>query len=230
MIITLLSVVVGTLVGLPWGDPSPSGDSPFNLSDAAPRLPAVFLVEDADALERPTFESNASRYQEAEKDTGFGFAIGPFGGFLEAKDADDGTWFAGLGARLYFLRFLAAEASVSFHKSEFNHGDTDIWQIPVQLSALLIILPRSPIRPYIGGGVGWYYTKVEHQGSLAFLDDETTNWFGGHVIAGAELRASSGFMLFADFRYIFINPESDIEAQSGNPDYWQITFGLLFGY
>ena len=220
------------MLGLPGGDPSRFDERPFTLWDAAPRLPAVFLTEEADSLERPLFGAVSFRSQEAEKekDTGFGFAIGPFGGFLEAKDADEGTWFAGLGARLYFLRFLAAEASVSFHKSEFNNGDTDIWQIPVQLSALLIILPSLPIRPYIGGGVGWYYTKIENSGTLSAFGDDTTNWFGGHVMAGAELRASRGFILFADFRYIFVNPESDIERQSGNPDYWQITFGLLFGY
>jgi hypothetical protein len=220
---TLLSIIASAMLGLA-GDASSPQEASFNLWDAEPRLPAVFLAEPAEPA--PSFLP----WQGEEKDTGVGFAIGPFGGFLEAKDADDGTWFAGLAARLYFLRFLAVEASVSFHESEFNNGNTDIWQIPVQLSALFIILPRSPIRPYIGGGVGWYYTKVEYEGALAFLDDETTNWFGGHVMGGAELRASSGLLLFADFRYIFIDPESDIEAQSGNPDYWQITFGLLFGY
>ncbi len=212
MIIPFLPVIIGAMLGPAWGESSPDAEPVFTLERTSPRLPAVFLDEDGG------------------KDTGAGFAIGPFGGFLEAKDADDGTWFAGLGARLYFLRFLAAEASVSFHKSDFNNGDTEIWQIPVQLSALFIILPSLPIRPYIGGGVGWYYTRVENSGALGVFGDETTDWFGGHVIAGAELRASSGFILFADFRYIFINPESDIEKQSGNPDYWQITFGLLFGY
>ena len=226
MISALLSALA-CLVVPAGGDSSRDTGSVFTLADETPRLPAVFLEEAAPA---GRLDPGPIFGEDGEKNTGTGFAIGPFGGFLEAKDADDGTWFAGLGARLYFLRFLALEASVSFHESEFNNGDTDIWQIPVQLSGLLIILPSLPIRPYIGGGVGWYYTRVENEGAFAVFGDETTHWFGGHVIAGAELRASSGFIVFADFRYIFIDPESDIERQSGNPDYWQITFGLLFGY
>jgi hypothetical protein len=226
MISTVLAAVLGAMLGLPTGDESPAFERPFNLWDSAP-LPAVFTTEERESPVTFTLQDEADK---KEKDTGFGFAIGPFGGFLEQKDADDGTWTAGLAARLYLLRFLAAEASVSFHRSDFNHGDTEVWQIPVQLSALLIILPSFPIRPYIGGGVGWYYTKVENSGALAVFGDDTTHWFGGHVIAGGEIRASRGFIVFADFRYIWVNPDSNIEDRTGNPDYWQITFGLLFGY
>jgi hypothetical protein len=224
MIATVLAVLTATL-GLPGGDASSAAERPFNLWDPAPRLAADVASDDRELPAAFTLQEDADK-----KDTGFGFAIGPFGGFLEQKDADDGTWFAGLGARLYFLRFLAVEASVSFHRSDFNNGDTEVWQIPVQLSALLIILPSLPIRPYVGGGVGWYYTRIENSGPLSVFGDDTSNWFGGHVIAGGEIRASRGFILFADFRYIWVNPDSNIENRTGNPDYWQITFGLLFGY
>jgi hypothetical protein len=227
MISTVLAMILSTTPGWASGDEPPSAGRTFNLWDPAPPLPAVFLSEESDSLASFTLQDDADR---KDRDAGFGFAIGPFGGFLEQRDADDGTWFAGLGARLYFLRFLAAEASVSFHRSDFNDGDTEVWQIPVQLSALLIILPGLPIRPYIGGGVGWYYTRIENSGPLSVFGDDTSNWFGGHAIAGAEIRASRGFILFGDFRYIWVNPDNDIEDRTGDPNYWQITFGLLFGY
>jgi hypothetical protein len=107
---------------------TPADEAPATFWDADLRPPAVFVDKDDDKSRR-------------------GFAIGSMGGYLEAQDADRGTWFVGVQARLYFLKFLAAEASISFHQS-----------------ALVIPFPNASLRPYLVAGLGWYYTSIEYSG------------------------------------------------------------------
>ena len=155
------------------------------------------------------------------------FSIGPEGGYLTAKDADRGTWFAGAKARLKILGFLAAEASITFHQNHYNDGDVVVTQYPVQLTALLYIIPAGPIRPYILGGVGWYYTRTDFRDSLSFVKDDTDHFFGFHLGVGAELFLSPKVSIDADVRYIFINANED-NVIDGDFNYWQIAFGINF--
>src|SRR5262249_43306026 len=161
----------------------------------------------------------------AEDETG-SFSIGPEGGYLRARDADRGTWFAGAKARLHVLHFLAAEASITFHQNRYESGDIVVTQYPVQLTAFLYILPVGPVRPYILGGVGWYYTRIDHKGNLSFIEDQTEHFFGVHLGAGAEIMLGTHTSLDADVRYIFINATTQQVLDDRNFQYWQITFGL----
>ena len=212
-----------------WGSvAADTRDAAPTLWDADRNLPAVFL-DDVVQASGPIFFFR-DKDDEPRQARGGGFAIGPMGGYLKTRGADRGTWFGGVQARLYFLKVLAAEASISFHQDRFNDGDTLVTQYPVQVSGMLFPLPELPVQPYIVAGAGWYYTRIDNRRSLDFLGDETDHWFGGHVGAGAEIAPSRAFSLFVDFRYIFIDPESDIEGRSGDADYWQITFGVGFGF
>ncbi|HVR83457.1 MAG TPA: hypothetical protein VMU54_04045, partial [Planctomycetota bacterium] len=92
------------------------------------------------------------------------FSIGPEGGYLRTRGAERGTWFAGAKARLHFLDILAAEASITFHENRYQDSQVLVSQYPVQLTAFLYLIPDGPIRPYILGGVGWYYTRVDYRG------------------------------------------------------------------
>jgi opacity protein-like surface antigen len=156
------------------------------------------------------------------------FSLGPEGGYLSARGADRGTWFAGAKARLHVLRFLAAEASITFHQNRFEHGDVVVTQYPVQLTAFLYILPVGPIRPYILGGVGWYYTRIDYKGAFASVSNTTEHFFGVHLGAGAEIMLGSAASIDADFRYIFQNPTTQQVVEDKNFSYWQVTFGLNF--
>jgi opacity protein-like surface antigen len=157
------------------------------------------------------------------------FSIGPAAGYLVAKDADRGTWFGGAKARLRVLRFLAAEASITFHQNRYNDGDIVVTQYPVQLTAMLYIIPVGPIRPYILGGVGWYYTRTDFRDNLDFIDDETDNFFGFHLGAGAELMLGPSVSLDADVRYIFVDADEE-DVVDGDFNYWQIAFGINFHF
>ncbi|HVE41331.1 MAG TPA: OmpW family outer membrane protein [Planctomycetota bacterium] len=156
------------------------------------------------------------------------FSIGPEGGYLHARDADRGTWFGGAKARLHLLRFLAAEASITFHQNHYADGDIVVTQYPVQLTAFLYIIPVGPIRPYILGGVGWYYTRTDYKDSLSAINDTTDHFFGVHLGAGAEIMLGKSASIDADVRYIFINATTQQVLEDRNFNYWQITFGLNF--
>jgi len=155
------------------------------------------------------------------------FSIGPAGGYLRAHGADRGTWFGGVQARLKVLPILAVEASITFHENEYENGDIKVTQYPVQVTALLYILHEGPVRPYLLGGVGWYYTRVDYRGLFSAFSDSTDHDFGGHLGAGVDLMLGARTSLDVDVRYIFLNPSTEqIKDQDFN--YWQITFGLNF--
>ena len=154
------------------------------------------------------------------------FSLGASGGYLRAKGADQGTWFGGVQARLR-MGIFAVEASIQAHQNQYEDGDVIITQYPVQLTAFLYPLPDGPFRPYILGGVGWYYTRTDYRGVFGALDDHTDNFFGEHFGAGAELFLGPRISLDADVRYVFQNPDTD-QVIGRDFNYWQITFGVNF--
>ena len=158
------------------------------------------------------------------------FSIGPMGGFLKARDADRGTWFAGVQARLRFLRILAVEGSISFHQNEYFDGDVVVTQYPVQVSVLLLPFPDGAIDPYVLAGGGWYYSRIDYDDSIGG-GDETDRSFGGHVGAGANFRVSPRLSIFGDFRWVFMDEPGvdNSNLRDEKFDFWHVTFGLSFG-
>ena len=186
----------------------------------APEVPALTPFELPRSLDEPTADKPKAEDEYSP------FSIGAVAGYLKAKNADRGTWTGGAQARFRF-GLLAAEASITFHESEYEHGDVHVTQYPVQLTAFLYILPVGPIRPYILGGVGWYYTRYDYSGQFASTANRTENIFGEHLGAGAELFLGKSISLNADVRYIFLNATTD-KVLGGQFNYWQATAGLNF--
>jgi opacity protein-like surface antigen len=174
----------------------------------------------------PDFESLALPATLADDETGK-FSLGPAGGYLHARGADRGTWFVGAQARLRLINILAAEASITFHQNRYESGDVIVTQYPVTLSAMLYIIPAGPIRPYILGGVGWYYTQINYRGALGGIPDTREHFFGLHLGAGAELMVGKSVSLDVDGRYIFVNA-TEQQVINRQFNYWQVTFGLNF--
>jgi outer membrane protein W len=190
-------------------------------TSAAPAAAEAAAIDDL--WNPPSLERMAPKDEPG--DFASAFSIGPAGGYLRQKDADRGTWFGGAQARLHFAKILAAEASITFHQNKYEDGDVTVTQYPVQVTAMLYIIPVGPLRPYILGGVGWYYTRFDYEGVFSAIDDRTEHIFGWHLGAGAELMLGSRASLNTDFRYIFLEPDTDqVIRQEFN--YWQITFGL----
>jgi outer membrane protein W len=154
------------------------------------------------------------------------FSIGPAGGYLRVRGADKGTWFGGVQARLHFAKIFAAEAAITFHQNRYEGGDVFVTQYPLQLTAFLYIIPEGPIRPYILGGVGWYYTRIDYRDSFATLyKDRTEHIFGEHLGAGGELMLGPRASVDLDVRYIFLNATND-KVIHRDYNYWQITAGV----
>ncbi|MBI3856822.1 MAG: porin family protein [Planctomycetes bacterium] len=185
-----------------------SGTPPAGSDREAGRLPRTLASEF-----NPSMEEEAS------------FSIGPTAGYLRARGADQGAWFGGAQARLHFARILAAEGSLTFHQNRYEHGDVGVTQYPVQLTAFLYLIPEGPLRPYLLGGLGWYYTTIEYKGVFSPISDKTEHIFGEHLGAGAELRLGPKASIDADLRTIFLNPSTD-QVIHRDFNYWQVTLGV----
>jgi len=138
--------------------------------------------------------------------------------------AGRGTRFAGAQARLHFLRFFAAEASITFHENRYGHGAIHVTQYPVQVSGILHPLPDALLSPYLVGG-GWCYSRTTYFGSLSGLSKRTDHNSGARGGAGLEIRLGKSISLDGDIRCLSLNPSSS-RVKNGDFNYWQVTFGL----
>jgi len=160
--------------------------------------------------------------------TGPQFSLGAVGGWLKARGADHGSWFAGIQARLNLLQFFALELSATWNETEYQDGDVDVTQYPVQLSGLIYPFPSWTFSPYLVVGGGWYYSRLDFSGALAGTPDDTDRTFGVHGGIGADLKLGK-VVLDADLRYIFLDPTSN-QIRRWDWNFMQITVGLNFPF
>jgi opacity protein-like surface antigen len=205
----------------------PAGDEGLPLT-----LKGDVVVEDGAAPEAPeALGADDDDDKKGQKDRA-SFSIGPVAGYLKTRDADDGTWFGGLAMRLRFARIFAIEGSITFHNEEFSDGDIEVTQYPVQVSALILPLPDSPVEPYGIVGAGWYYTRVDFEGPLDNLDSDTDRSFGWHVGAGLQVEIGKHFALFGDFRWVFLDEPGIDNGDLDDEDWDQswVTLGGMFTF
>jgi hypothetical protein len=151
-------------------------------------------------------------------------------GYFKVRDADDGAWFGGVQVRIPLSEMFAIEGAIELHTTEFEDGEIEVVQYPLQASLLLFLMPQSaPISPYVLAGVGWYYTIVDFSGSLSGFDGDTDHWFGGHIGAGARALVGKSMAASADVRYIFIEPDGN-NLEDENFDTFQISLSLSFQF
>jgi opacity protein-like surface antigen len=203
-----MNLLLAVLV-LGFGDADPAAELPRSLSytDTAPA--GLLAAEPAPAGE----------------DSSKGWWLGPRVGYIEAKDADDGTWLIGAQVRWHILSFLAVEASIDFHREEYSNGDVDVFTIPIQFSGIVYLPVDWKIRPYGIAGFGWYVTSTSFDSSLNQSDD-TTSELGIHLGIGAEWELSPTMSLNFDFRYLFIDEPPHVG--DANFDSIMLTIGLNF--
>lgn len=157
---------------------------------------------------------------------GPGDAHGYFGmrtGFIELEDVDDdGSWNVGLLGGVFLLPMLSLDASVDFQVSDFVYvyDNIDIYidtieRKTVALQAGLSFSPFNdgPFRPFIMGGVGYFYSYYTHQS----LGHDTVGDAGYYAGFGADFLGQSynhdGFALTFDARWLFTREEPYLEQE-----------------
>lgn len=135
--------------------------------------------------------------EESEWNRG-GLSIGPR---FAAINPNDGTSqpFGGAQARLPLGDVLAIEASADARRN-MSDGNAKIWTVPVQLSALIYLIPKGPISPFVLGGAGWYYTVTQSSDRLK----DSQHRFGLHAGGGLQWWLNRGLSIDGTYRYLWI--------------------------
>lgn len=123
-----------------------------------------------------------------------GVSLGGRAAYYRPKDADGGTLNGGAQLRVHLTSVVAVEGSADYRQNKY--GGTTVETVPVQASLLLYLTPTLPVSPYLLGGVGWYYTHV--QGAHT-----STNRYGPHAGAGAEVALARDWTIDGSFRYLW---------------------------
>jgi len=158
-----------------------------------------------------------------------GFKVGAHGGISHTGgDIDDSSPIFGGVARLEVLSIITGELAVDYKSDsiETPAGDRDISTVPIQLSALITILPVI----YGTIGVGYYSVSADDdlQDQVEGLDDLSNAAM--HLGVGAEFPVGNRLSIMGDLRYVFLdynldNVDEDIFDTSAS--FYTLTGGLL---
>ena len=169
----------------------------------------------------------------------FALSLGAHLGYSQTKDAADGSFIGGAQLRFRLLSFLGAEALAEYRKTTYQSGGVDVLKVedvPVQLSALLYLLPAGPVQIYGLAGFGMHYTKSTGLGPNPGPAETNQSKWAPHAGAGLEIWTSKNFFISGDLRYVFLDVSSvsDLESQlqsgSLSANYWSATAGLNYKF
>ncbi len=124
------------------------------------------------------------------------------------KDANFSTGFdAELAYGHYVLSNLVLEGAAGYVHDGVNKGyGNDIKVIPVTLTAK-VVLPLARIEPFVGAGIGLYFTKF-HGKVEETVTDVSKTLAGGHVAAGSYYNISSSLFAGVEGKYV-VTEEAD---------------------
>lgn len=158
--------------------------------------------------------------------------LGPRVGYYKANDAKQGNYYLGLQTRLRFGKNWGIEGAVEYRAGQEYEINNQTYQtkfIPITASAMFFLPFSRHFVPYGVAGIGAYYRIFEKADnvSLDLSDEEFT--FGYHLGFGVELPLGSNAAINIDYRYLFLNPESN-NTSTKNADYSgnTATAGLMF--
>ena len=160
--------------------------------------------------------------------------FGPKIGYYKANDADEGNLYGGLQARFRLGAVVGIELSAEYRAGQrFGIGNQTVITsfIPLTASILLFVPVNQHFTPYAVAGIGAYYTRYELSGlasDLGFNDDSNFN-LGYHLGFGTEIPITSNVALSADYRYLFMNSNTNEESFEGsNFNGNVLSAGLMF--
>jgi hypothetical protein len=143
-----------------------------------------------------------------------GFGIGGRLAWVTAdSEADtDSVRFVGGQIRLLSSRW-GLEVSLDQHSESFDLLNEKVTERPIQAS-LLLRLASGRVSPYLLGGPGWYWRKVEPIDGLDDVEVESRE-FGWHAGGGLEIRPTRHFGIHGDYRYTFLDFGDDDDEDEG---------------
>lgn len=154
-------------------------------------------------------------------------SVGPRATYYTAQDADSGEWFPGVQARMRLTPDLGLEASIDYLNNDYGPLTT-IKTFPVQGSILAFINPGEIVKPFVLGGVGWYYTMVD--GPFGY--DDSASRFGLHAGLGLEISLNRSLYLSGTYRHVWLKEVASRDASALSRTYRDsgsmITFALNF--
>jgi opacity protein-like surface antigen len=137
-------------------------------------------------------------------------------------------WYGGAQARLHFGQMFAIEGSVDYREKKLDSTFTRTY--PVQVSALIYLLPGKRVSPFLLGGGGWYYTNVNGPGGFS----DTQNRFGAHVGGGLQWMLSQRWSIDGTYRHVWLetldSKDQNIKDKSFNDNGHMVTIGLNFHF
>ncbi|MFO0773744.1 MAG: porin family protein [Nitrospiraceae bacterium] len=137
-----------------------------------------------------------------------GFSLGGRAAYYDPKEGD-ARWFGGAQARLHLGSYFAVEGSVDYR--HYDVGANRVRMFPVQVSAMIYPFGLRRISPFILGGGGWYYTRVEQGGQ-----HDTQNRFGAHVGGGLQFFMNEHWSMDTSYRYLWLESLESKSASLGN--------------
>jgi outer membrane protein W len=169
----------------------------------------------------------------------FFVSAGVHAGYSQTKDASGGSFTGGAQVRFRLLSFLGAEALAEYRQTTYQSGGVDVLQVkdlPLQLSAMLYLIPAGPVQIYALGGVGTHFTKSYGLGPAEGTCRSLQTKWAPQAGAGVEVWPTRSFFISGDVRYVFLDlgSVSDVENALGtgslSANYWEATAGLNFKF
>ena len=167
---------------------------------------------------------------QASDDGYFGLHVG----YFKLQDVDDdGSFNVGLDGGYYFFSGFAVGASLDFQKSEFTFETEDFSitfpefereTFSLQLDLNFTPLPYRAVRPYVLGGVGYYWSKYSNESfSDGHVSDE--GYFAG---VGLDMFGDGwrgGDAIVIEARWLFTQEATYGEAKFA-PDGFNVSVGF----
>jgi opacity protein-like surface antigen len=146
------------------------------------------------------------------------------------KGYDSGMNFdLGIGSRVSPM--FAVEGTIGGYSAERGSDEASV--VPLTIGGRLII-PHPFFEPYVGGGVGLYFTSLKEApvGGFSGIDKSETD-FGGYLSAGADLWLNPRTALNFEGKYHFVNPSFTSNAGTSfdvNMGGWTVNLGVRLAF
>jgi opacity protein-like surface antigen len=141
-------------------------------------------------------------------------SLGAMGSYLDTDSAGE-AWGGGLRLKYDLTEYIGMDFRGSFLRLE----GSGVNLFPVEANLLAQFPIANRILPYGGFGVGYYF----FEGGDLRLEDRV----GFGPLAGLELRLTSGFAIFGEARWLFLEPKLS-GGGSVRMDSFGINAGLMF--